>query len=69
MANAYAVTRQYGEAARLLQQIRQAAPEWLIQQRYARDVLGRIIGRRRTLSAEMRELADFLGLPYLTGAW
>jgi transcriptional regulator with XRE-family HTH domain len=68
MANAYAVTRQYGEAARVLQQIRQAAPEWLVQQRYARDILGRIIGRRRTLSAEMRELADFLGLPYLTGA-
>jgi len=61
-ARAHAALRQYGEAIGVLQQIQHSAPEWLTQQRYARDILGQVIGRRRTLTADMRELADFLHL-------
>jgi hypothetical protein len=46
----------------VLQDIRSAAPEWLVQQRYASDILQKIIQRRRSLTPEMRELADFLHL-------
>jgi hypothetical protein len=41
-----------------------AAPEWLTQQRYARDILGSIAAGRRTLTTEMRELADAIRLEY-----
>jgi transcriptional regulator with XRE-family HTH domain len=64
VANAHAMLRQYEQAFATLREIREAAPEWIVQQRYARDVLGRIIGRRRTLPAEMRELADLIAVPY-----
>jgi transcriptional regulator with XRE-family HTH domain len=63
VANAHVSLKQYSEAVGVLQDIRLAAPEWLMQQRYARDILGRIIGRRRTLTPEMRELADAVRLP------
>lgn len=64
VANAHAVSRQYAEAIDVLQQVRHSAPEWLVTQRYAKDILGKIIGKRRTLTAEMRELADFIKVPY-----
>ncbi|WP_405746155.1 hypothetical protein OG422_25890 [Streptomyces sp. NBC_01525] len=63
VANAYARTRQYGQAVDTLVSIRDAAPEWLPNQRYARDILGRIMAGRRTLAGEMRSLADTVGLP------
>jgi transcriptional regulator with XRE-family HTH domain len=62
VARAYTMLRQHTEAAAVLHQIRGTAPEWLAQQRYARDTLTRIIGRRRTLTPEMRDLATFLHL-------
>jgi hypothetical protein len=46
----------------VIQEVRQRAPEWLMQQHYARDIVTRIIARRRTLTPEMRDLADFLHL-------
>jgi len=64
VAHAHALLRNHADAIAAMQEIRAAAPEWIVQQRYARDVLGRIIGRRRTLTPEMRELADFIALPY-----
>lgn len=64
IANALARLRQYSEAVSAMQEVRDRAPEWLIQQRYARDILGRIIERRRTLTPDMRELADFVRVPY-----
>src|SRR5450755_1037470 len=64
VANAHAMLRQYEQAFATLREIQETAPEWIVQQRYARDVLGRIIGRRRTLPAEMRELADLIAVPY-----
>ncbi|MFZ3569290.1 helix-turn-helix domain-containing protein [Streptomyces sp. BH034] len=63
VANAHARMRQYGDAIEVLQRIRGDQPEWLPQQRYARDIMGRIIGRRRTLTPEMRDLADAIGVP------
>lgn len=59
VANAYARTRQHGQAIDTLAGIRDAAPEWLPNQRYARD----IVARRRTPTGEMRSLADTVGLP------
>ncbi len=64
VANAHAVTKQYAEAFDVLQQVRRSAPEWLVTQRYAKDILGKIIDKRRTLTTEMRELADFIAVPY-----
>jgi transcriptional regulator with XRE-family HTH domain len=63
LANAHARMRNYGAAVEVLQEVRTAQPEWLPQQRYARDILARVIGRRRTLTPEMRELADAIGVP------
>ncbi|MGW8847790.1 helix-turn-helix domain-containing protein [Streptomyces xiamenensis] len=63
VANAYAHTRQYAEAVEALLDIRRAAPEWLPHQRYARDILGSVIKKRRTLTPEMRSLADAVHLP------
>lgn len=64
VANAHAATRQHAEAFEVLQQIRHQAPEWLVAQRYARDILGKVIARRRTLTPQLRELADFIRVPY-----
>ncbi|MFG1794102.1 helix-turn-helix domain-containing protein [Nocardia sp. NPDC049149] len=64
VAHAHAQLRQYPEAMGTLQELRDFAPEWLVQQRYARDILGKIIAKRRTLTAEMRELADQIRLEY-----
>ncbi|MFL4903057.1 transcriptional regulator [Streptomyces sp. MMS24-I2-30] len=63
VADAYAKTGNYGDAFGKLEQIKAGSPEWLPNQRYARDVLGRVIKGRRTLTAEMRAMADVVGLP------
>ncbi|MFF2024805.1 helix-turn-helix domain-containing protein [Streptomyces sp. NPDC058171] len=63
VANAYARTRQYGLAVDTLAGVRAAAPQWLPNQPYARDVLAHVVARRRTLTEEMRSLADTMGLP------
>src|SRR6266487_1164815 len=62
VAAAHVALRQYPEAVAVLQDLRRARPQWLPQQRYASRILGKIIGRRRTLTAEMRDLADYLRL-------
>jgi transcriptional regulator with XRE-family HTH domain len=63
VANAHVSLKQYAEAVGVLQDVRRAAPEWLLQQRYARDILGRVVERRRSLTPDMRELADAVRLP------
>jgi transcriptional regulator with XRE-family HTH domain len=63
VAAAHVALRQYPEAVAVLQDLRHARQQWLPQQRYAARILGSIIGRRRTLTAEMRDLADYLRLP------
>lgn len=63
MADAYAKTRRYAEAVGELNTIWRNSPEWLPTQRYARDILGRVIEKRRTLTPDMRVLADAIGVP------
>jgi transcriptional regulator with XRE-family HTH domain len=63
VASAYAATRKLDEAVGVLTVIRSAAPAWLAQQRYARDILTSVITRKRRLSDETRGLADFMSLP------
>ncbi|GAB2625366.1 hypothetical protein GCM10027168_66370 [Streptomyces capparidis] len=63
VAKAHLMLRQYGPAVQVLGEVRAEAPEWLAQQRYARDILSGVVGRRRTLTPEMRDLADGVGLP------
>jgi hypothetical protein len=55
--------RQYGPAVDMLEEVWQAAPQWLPHQQYARDVLSQVVARRRTLTPRMRVLADATGLP------
>ncbi|WP_173264354.1 helix-turn-helix domain-containing protein [Streptomyces pacificus] len=63
VADAHTKTRQYAEAVAIMANIRDASPQWLPNQRYARDILGRVISKRRTLTDDMRSLADTVGLP------
>ncbi|MFF4529722.1 helix-turn-helix domain-containing protein [Streptomyces sp. NPDC001407] len=64
VADAYAKTGQYTEAFDKLGQINNDSPEWLPNQRYARVILERVVKGRRTLTAEMRTMADVVGLPF-----
>lgn len=63
VASAHATMRNYAESVDVLAGINESSPEWLTNQRYARDIMGKVIGRRRTLTPEMRTLADAVGLP------
>ncbi|MGI5349813.1 helix-turn-helix domain-containing protein [Streptomyces sp. CA-250714] len=63
VADAHVRLRRYADAVDVLQEVRAASPQWLPQQRYARDILSRVVRRRRTLTPEMRELADAVRLP------
>lgn len=63
VAKAHVLRRQYGEAVAVLSGLLDAAPQWLPHQRYARDIMGEVITRRRTLTAEMRHVADAVGVP------
>ncbi len=62
LAKAHVRLRHHSDAFDLLCRVRNDAPEWIANQRLAGDVLGEIIGRRRTLTSDMREMADFLHL-------
>jgi hypothetical protein len=55
--------RRYDDAVGLLNQLRGEAGPWLAEQRMARDILGRIVHRRRTLTPDMRDLAAAVRLP------
>jgi len=63
VAKAHVMLRQHAEAVEVLAEVHHAAPEWLGTQRYARDIMAEVIGRRRTLTPQMRTLADAVGLP------
>jgi hypothetical protein len=62
VAQAHSTLRQYPEAIDVLRQLRRARPQWLPHQRHASDILNKIIRRRRSLTPEMRDLADFMQL-------
>jgi transcriptional regulator with XRE-family HTH domain len=63
VAKAHVMKRQYGQAVEVLDEVRVSAPEWLSQQRYAGDIMGEVIGHRRTLTPQMRILADAVNVP------
>ena len=63
VAKAYVMKRQHGRAVEVLGDVHAEAPEWLSQQRYAADIMTDVIGRRRTLTPQMRVLADAVGVP------
>lgn len=63
VARAHTMMRQYGEAVEVLSEVRTQAPEWLVEQRSARDVMGDVVEHRRTLTPDMRSLADAVGVP------
>ncbi|MEV6062679.1 helix-turn-helix transcriptional regulator [Nocardia asteroides] len=64
VAAAHLELRHYDAAFDVLAGLSRDARPWLVEQRSARDLLGRIITKRRTLTAEMRELADVVRLDY-----
>lgn len=63
LANAYVMLRRYPDALEMLQGLRADVPEWLVQQGYARVILRNITDQRRTLTREMRDIADAIDLP------
>ncbi|ATL66827.1 helix-turn-helix domain-containing protein [Nocardia terpenica] len=64
VANAHTQVGHYSEALDVFRGVQRTAPEWLVQQRYARDILGTIVSKRRTLTPEMHELANAIKLDY-----
>jgi transcriptional regulator with XRE-family HTH domain len=64
-ADAYVMLRRYPEAMEVFRGLQEDVPEWLAQQRYARDILRRITDQRRTMTPEMVTLADAINLPLL----
>jgi transcriptional regulator with XRE-family HTH domain len=60
---ANAELKRYDEAVGVLKQLKGEAGPWLAEQRMARDILHRIVQRRRTLTPDMRELAEAIRLP------
>lgn len=60
---AHTELRGYDEAVNVLKRLQAESGPWLAEQRMARDILGRIVRRRRTLTPDMRDLADAVRLP------
>ena len=54
--------RHYDDAFSILCALNSDAGPWLAEQRMTRDLLGQIIHHRRTLTAEMRQLAAAIRL-------
>lgn len=63
VSSAHTELRHYDDAVNVLKQLQAESGPWLAEQRLARDILGRIVHRRRTLTPDMRELADAVRLP------
>ncbi|WP_280256063.1 helix-turn-helix domain-containing protein [Nocardia wallacei] len=62
--SAHVDLRRYDAAFEILTKLSHEAGPWLVEQRMAKDLLGRIVSRRRTLTPEMRQLSDMLELEY-----
>jgi transcriptional regulator with XRE-family HTH domain len=62
IAKAHVRLRNYAEAFETLQDIERSSPQWIVNQRLARDILSDIVQKRRTLTPEMRGLADAINL-------
>lgn len=57
VATAHAQKHEWAEAVDTLDGLRRKAPQWIAVQRTARDLAEEVIGRRRTLTPQMREVA------------
>ncbi|MFS1304407.1 helix-turn-helix transcriptional regulator [Streptosporangium longisporum] len=64
VAMALHATGKPAEAMAVLEDIYRTSPEWLVAQKYARQILAGLLMRRRTLPASTRHLADALRVPY-----
>lgn len=64
VAAAHLDLKRYPEGFDILRQLSKDAPVWLVNQCAAKDLLHTIITKRRTLTGEVRELADRIGLEY-----
>ncbi|MFF3122889.1 helix-turn-helix domain-containing protein [Streptomyces sp. NPDC057908] len=63
VARAHAMLGSHQDAMDELNTIRRASPEWLRHQQMARYIMGDILaGRKRTLTADMRDMAVHLGI-------
>ncbi|MFJ2440801.1 transcriptional regulator, partial [Streptomyces sp. NPDC087658] len=62
VANAYARLGRFAESFGKLSEVQAGSPEWFPNQTPARDTLQTIIDGRRTLTPEMRHMADTLQL-------
>jgi transcriptional regulator with XRE-family HTH domain len=60
---AHLALRRYPDAFEVLYRLSREAPAWLENQGMAKDLLGQIVRKRRTLTPPMRELADSIHLP------
>jgi tetratricopeptide (TPR) repeat protein len=59
-AKAHAELGDYTDALDILTRLQKTCPQWLRHQRMGRDIVGMILSsRKRTLTEQMRELADF----------
>jgi transcriptional regulator with XRE-family HTH domain len=63
IAYAHALLRHDDQAVAVLRELRRDRPQWFPRQRYAADILETLFRHRRTLSREMRDLADAVQLP------
>ncbi|WP_063060950.1 helix-turn-helix domain-containing protein [Nocardia sienata] len=64
VATAQLELQRYDNAFEVLAKLSCEARPWFVEQRSAGDILSRIITKRRTLTSEMRELADMIRLEY-----
>ncbi|NUS93398.1 MAG: transcriptional regulator [Nocardia sp.] len=64
VATAQLELQRYDNAFEVLAKLSREARPWFVEQRSAGDILSRIITKRRTLTPEMRELADMIRLEY-----
>lgn len=63
VARAHAMIGSHQDAMDELNTIRRASPEWLRHQQMARYIMSDILaGRKRTLTADMRDMAVHLGI-------
>ncbi|MBF6094531.1 helix-turn-helix domain-containing protein [Nocardia cyriacigeorgica] len=56
--------RRYDRAVDVLAKLSDEARPWFVEQRLAREILSRIVTKRRTLTPQMRELARVVRLEY-----
>jgi transcriptional regulator with XRE-family HTH domain len=64
VASAHVMLRDRDEAVGVLSELKDQAPEWLAQQRTARDVLEALLPQwKRTIPRHVRDLADAVQLP------